>query len=177
MTIAEYIIWEFEGGKLGGPYTDRAADRGGPTRWGVTQGLASSYYGRPVTPDEIRLLTQDAAIEIIHAVFVEDTGYGPVDDWRVKLVVTDFAVNFGADDATPALQRAVGAKPDGLCGPITQWMTNAADPMVVVLKVMAARQFRHVQQSYRPLQIENLRGWMNRCSMLLSRVAWAEPIH
>lgn len=177
MTVIEYVIHEFEGGKLGGPFTNRAADRGGPTRWGVTQALASAYYKRKVTVEEMRALSHDAAVKILTQVFEHQTGYRGLTDWRVRLVCVDFAVNFGADDATPALQRAVGAKPDGVCGPITVAMTNAADPLTTVLKVVSARQFRHVQQSYKPLQIENLRGWLNRCSMLLSRVTWTTPLY
>jgi lysozyme family protein len=176
MTLAEYIIWEFEGGKLGGQYTDRKADLGGPTRWGVTQRLASAYYGRQVTKDEIKNLSLANAVKILDTVFVRETNYHSLADWRVRLVVTDFAINAGADDATPALQRAVGAKPDGVCGPITLALSNAADPWSTIAKVMSTRQFKHVQQSYKPLQIENLRGWMNRCSMLLARVTWAEPL-
>lgn len=176
MTILDYIIYEFEGGKLGGPFTDDASDRGGATRFGMTQNTVSAYYGRPVSKQEIRNLPLSTAVEIGTKVFVEQPGYAGILDWRVRLVTVDFGYNFGPDDASPALQRAVGAKPDGQVGPITIHMVNEADPLTVCLKVLAERQFKHVQQSYRPLQLTNIRGWINRTSTLAQRITWKEPL-
>jgi len=176
MTVAEYIIWEFEGGKLGGPYTDDPSDRGGATRWGITQNTASRFYGRAVSKQEVRDMPLAEALEIANKLFFLDTNYNLIKDWRVRLMVADYGYNFGPDDATPALQRAVGAKPDGQLGPITLAMVATADPLTMCLKVLADRQFKHVQQSYKPNQLTYIRGWINRTTMLAQRITWVESL-
>ena len=39
-------------------YTNRASDRGGPTKWGITQGAWSGYINRLATINEIKAITE-----------------------------------------------------------------------------------------------------------------------
>jgi lysozyme family protein len=57
----------------------------------------------------------------------------------VDLAIFDFAVNSGVGTAARALQRAVGAVPDGQIGPPTVRAARAKDAQTVITTVCGAR--------------------------------------
>lgn len=49
-----------------GDYSDHPADKGGPTRYGITQAALSDYLGRKANVQEIKSLSLELAKEIYY---------------------------------------------------------------------------------------------------------------
>jgi lysozyme family protein len=169
--IITFVIDVFEGGSK---YTDAPGDHGGATKYGITRTFLARAWGKPISKLDIKNLTLQQAIDAYRLVLLVQAGLRSIEDWRVLLVVYDFAVNAGADDAIPALQRAVGAQPDGRLGPDTLNKLNAIGQAGsytcrnAAANVLAQRQAFHIARSYAPQQQQWVRGWLNRCTKLLA---------
>jgi lysozyme family protein len=98
--IAEVI--DREGG-----YVDHPADRGGPTRWGITEAVAraNGYAGA------MRLLPRDAAAGIYRRLYWQRPSFDRIAGLAPHLAAElfDTAVNMGPETATGFLQRALNA--------------------------------------------------------------------
>lgn len=107
------LVLEHEGG-----YVNHPRDPGGATNMGITLRTWESWTGSPATPDDIKALT----VEDVKPVYKSrywDRVSGPALPDGVDLMVFDFAVNSGVRRSAKYLQFAVGAKPDGMIGPMT----------------------------------------------------------
>lgn len=95
----------------GSKYTNYAADRGGPTRWGITQATLSAFRGRPVTPTEVQNLTEDEARRIYRENYIVKPGFVHIlalsEAVGAKLI--DQGVNVGTGRAGKWLQIALNA--------------------------------------------------------------------
>ncbi len=93
-------------GREGG-YADHPADRGGATRWGVTQAVARShgYDG------DMRAFPRDAAVAIYRRLYWLQPGYDRVAERSATIAAElyDTGVNMGPATATALLQRALNA--------------------------------------------------------------------
>ena len=98
--IAEVI--DREGG-----YVSHPADRGGPTRYGITEAVAraNGYAG------DMRALPRETAVAIYRRLYWQRPGYDRVGEKAPRLAAElfDTAVNMGPDTATGFLQRALNA--------------------------------------------------------------------
>ena len=158
-------------------YTNRAADRGGPTKFGITQATLSRWRRKPVTAEDVRNLTEAEARAIYMVEYVQPWQWVTDDELRALLV--DWGVTSGFSRPARALQTVIGAAVDGITGPETQRLTRAAlekDADGLYADVLAARMRFYVDialndpplrvlLSVNPtMQIHNLRGWLNRCA-------------
>jgi len=114
-------------GKEGG-YSNHPADRGGPTRWGITQEVARAYgYG-----GDMRALPREEAVRIYKLRYWLRPGFAEVARIYPRLAeeMFDTGVNMGEKTPVFMLQRSLNAlnrgardygdlKPDGDCGPLT----------------------------------------------------------
>lgn len=147
----------------GGTYTDAAADRGGPTKWGIT--LAALQEVRPgAAADDVRLLTEDDARAIYAARFIHKPGFDQIADMRLRAEVVDWGVNSGAGAAAKALQTILAViKPTGVLSPANLAAINHLDPAKLYCAVLAARlRFLAAVISHDPTQAKWAAGWMNR---------------
>ncbi|HBM28653.1 MAG TPA: hypothetical protein DDZ92_07185 [Halomonas sp.] len=116
----------------GSQYTNDSADRGGPTRWGITQATLSKSRGRSVTAEEVAGLSEDEARQIYRLMYWDQPGFSRlgVHSMKIAAEVMDTGVNCGPGQAARMLQRALNAmndtgrlwpdlKVDGKCGPAT----------------------------------------------------------
>jgi len=98
-------LFESEGG-----YVDDPADRGGPTKYGITLPTLAEQRGRPVTKADLIALTCDEA-----AVVYRDLYWAKIqgDDLPsgVDYAVFDAAVHSGPRQAARWLQDALGGSP------------------------------------------------------------------
>lgn len=104
------------------PFVDDPDDRGGATKWGVTEEVAEKHGIK------VRDLTRDQAI----CIMISDYwSYDWVTSIRVATKLLDISVNSGKATAARLLQRALillgsdTVKEDGKIGPITRGATNA----------------------------------------------------
>jgi len=99
---------------LEGKYSNHSADKGGETMWGITWKVARAHgYQGPM-----QHMPTDVAKAIYRKSYWDAAGIDmlPAD---VRFVVFDGAVNSGVVQSVRWLQRAVGAKSDGVIGPRT----------------------------------------------------------
>lgn len=163
-------------GKEGG-YADHPVDRGGPTKWGVTEQVARAwgYLGA------MRDLPRGTAIQIYARRYWLDTGLADVATVAPDIAeeLFDVAVNMGTRWAGLFLQRALNAlnrgasdypdiAVDGAIGRLTLdtlkrfFASRGVPGLVVLLKaVMALRATRYIEiVETNPSQEVFLFGWL-----------------
>lgn len=169
MTEADILNGILE--REGGEYTDRANDRGGPTRWGVTMPALADFRGAAVTPAQVAALSRDEAYEVLEHLYIVRSGYRAIADERVRAMLCDWSVNASALRATRWLQRTLGVEPvDGVCGPKTAAAANALDGRALLKRLGLARQVFYLRTALQdqrlpdlpPSDLDNLEGWLAR---------------
>lgn len=116
-----------------GGYSNHPADRGGPTRWGITQATARAYGYK----GDMRHYPRETAIAVYKAKYWERPGFGHVAkrSEHVAIELFDTGVNMGQEIASKFLQRCLNAlnndekdypniKEDGDIGPETLAMLD-----------------------------------------------------
>lgn len=144
-----------EGGlRSDGGLNDKASDRGGLTKYGISQ--------RAYPKLDIENLTLAQAVRIYHR-----------DYWRAMLcdqcppgvafMLFDGAVQHGSPAMTVLAQRLVNAKPDGRMGPKTLSAISERPSLsiAVLLSVNRGRKYARIC-SADTTQKPNLEGWYNR---------------
>lgn len=178
MTIDELIdgIIQREGG-----FSNRAADRGGPTNHGITRAVYEAFIGRKATIEEIRRMPVAVAKQIYLKHYVTNYQFDQITYVPLQVALVDLTVNAGVDDAARAVQRMPGSQlvADGVMGPRTvAYILRHPNPHALFLQVMRYRYRKHVDVVLADLedflathpraQAHNLRGWINRCNELLA---------
>lgn len=115
-------------------YSNNPRDNGGETMYGVTEYIARKWgYLGPMK--DMPLSTAKA---IYKSVFW-DTMRADELPFPIAEYLFDYAVNSGVSTAIKALQRAVGALPDGVIGPKTLGLVRSRRPRDVVRVMFVAR--------------------------------------
>jgi lysozyme family protein len=93
-------------GREGG-YANHPADRGGPTRWGVTEAVARTHGYR----GDMRNFPREDAVTIYRRLYWQRPGFDRVSEHAPKLAAElfDTGVNMGTTVATAFLRRALNA--------------------------------------------------------------------
>lgn len=161
-----------------GDYVNHPADRGGPTRWGITEAVArrQGYH------DNMRQLPRNAAAAIYKRIYWDAPGFADVAQIAPELAAElfDTGVNMGTGTATGFLQRALNAlnrngrdysdiAVDRKLGPATLRALSAffdkrgPSAETVLLKAMDALQGAHYVRlaEARPSQEAFLYGWLS----------------
>lgn len=164
MTDYEIIdrIIEREGGDK---YTDRPSDRGGPTKFGVTQRAWREYRARHAEPlpEHVRDLTLEHARQFYWIEHVAPFEW--IADDALRELAVDCSVNHGRTRATKWLQEAAGVVADGAIGPKTRAAVNTK-ASVVYAKLLRRRFkfYAEIASDQLPADpdLPNLRGWISR---------------
>ena len=151
--IAE--ILKHEGG-----YVNHPADKGGPTKYGITQ---RTY------PDlDIASLTREQAAEIYYRDWYLPLRCDRINDERVALKLLDVAVNMGASRAVRIFQQSLverghDIQTTGRINDATIAAANKANPekLLEVFRRRQADRYRAIIAAD-PSQAVFERGWMNR---------------
>ncbi len=108
----------------GREYTNDPDDPGGPTKFGITLETLHSWRGKPVTPDDVKNLTEDEARTIYTARYWTQPGFASVDAISPKIAakLADAGVNVGPGTVSQWLQRTINVMGasltvDGKLGP------------------------------------------------------------
>jgi lysozyme family protein len=105
-----------------GGFADNPLDPGGATNFGITRATlarwrrVSPWWKLPVA--EVQSLARPEAASIYQALYWQRCNADALPA-GLDLALFDFAVGSGPDRAIKALQREVGARPDGFIGPLT----------------------------------------------------------
>ena len=162
-------------GKEGG-YVHHPADKGGPTKYGITQATLGKWCGVPVTERDVRLLSEDHAREIYKSEYLEKPGIYRLPEILQPLVF-DMAVNHGPGKAIKLLQEVVDRMSgktiahDGKIGKITVAACNIAVNVygkeVVRQLILRRKDFYRSIVDSDPTQAVFLDGWLNRADSFL----------
>lgn len=152
-----------------GGFVDDPTDRGGATKYGITQSALDSF--RLQNPDldmprSVADLTEDEAVVIYHADYWM---FDDFDSQKVATKVLDLAANMGLRRGIKILQEAVGAAGgpelvfDGLLGPKTVQAVNACDEAKLLYELceLAAERYKQIAVND-PSQLKFLKGWLSR---------------
>lgn len=97
----------------GGTFTDRAADKGGPTRWGIDAATLGAWrkLGRPATAAEVQALGETEATTIYRQRYFVLPGFDRVADVsaRISEELLDTGVNMGPGLPELWLQQVLNA--------------------------------------------------------------------
>jgi lysozyme family protein len=157
-----------------GGYVNHAADRGGPTNWGITQGTLSGWRGRPASIADVQALGKDEARAIYKANYFEKPGFGAVSDPELQEFLFDYAVNSGPGAAAKGLQTALqgmglykGAI-DGGFGPQSQAALKACNNIPELYYRVKCERYELFLRfiGHDPAQAAFATGWANRMDEL-----------
>ncbi len=153
-------------------YSDHPADRGGPTKFGITGRTLGEYLGKPVTPDQVKSMSWQQAV----AIYRERYWFGANIDRlpeELQPVIFDMAVNHGPGTAVRLLQHALGdlGRPmigDGRLGKITTGIAAGLIKQLGAKAVVDAicdrrRAYYADIIAHDPSQRAFQHGWLERC--------------
>lgn len=145
-----------------GGYSNRKADLGGPTNFGITQAYYDDFRKRKkIHKQSVQLITAGERDDIYLEHWTNakcGSMPGPV-----AVVVFDTAFNFGVGKAIKHLQRAMHLNDDGAFGNFTKNALAKEDPLCLAMILIGERiNHRYQRVKENASQIENLAGWLNR---------------
>ena len=141
---------------------DHPADRGGRTRWGVTQKSYDRYRkSKGKEPRSVEFITPDELSEFYRDEYWLPAGYGLVNP--LDFCVFQFGVLAGPARSVKLLQAVLGVKADGICGPATKYSAEQANKRCVVDEHIAGQR-AHVDRIVERdgSQKAFIKGWHNR---------------
>ena len=164
-------------------YTDHPADKGGPTKWGITLKAWQDYTGKPVTAFNMKAITESEARLFYQRKYVIEPGFNRIANPILMALLIDAGVNHGTRAATKWLQRAIGATQDGVLGPKTLQAVAQKpwdDTYCLVLSyrirlygylVSRDPKLKAAKEAGFRLQAEFSEGWNARAAKWLERLA------
>lgn len=148
----------------GSRYTDHPADKGGPTKFGVTLEAYQNYLGDPTADANcVRGLQEDVARRILIEGYFNGFGFERIENEMAYGFILDCSVNHGQKGAVLILQRAVGTKQDGSLGPITARAVNKQTHEEIMSNLIRerGRWFANIVERDAS-QIVFIEGWLSR---------------
>ena len=140
----------------GAKFTDDADDKGGATKYGISQ----SAYPQL----DIRNLTEHQARDIYKRDYWDRLCGDEIDSQVIAEILFDTCVNMGVRTGSRLVQIALGIEPvDGIIGPESLRVINSADEHTLVANFTLAKvaRYAHICNQDRT-QTKYLLGWINR---------------
>ncbi len=123
-------------------YVNHPADRGGPTKYGITIDTLRWWRRTPVSAADVEALTEEEARRIYRTNYFTAGGFEAIKDPSLREFMFDFAVNSGVSTASKALQTALDGDIaiDGVIGPQTMGaLAKNNNPEALFYKVKCER--------------------------------------
>lgn len=160
-------------------FTDDPDDRGGATKFGITQKTLDAVQKElPIPfrgglldqlPDSVKDLNRPCATAIYECVFIHKPGFSKINDDRLRYLLVDCGVLHGPGRAIKWLQRAAGTTADGKIGPVTLATVNTAIRQRDLYLRVCRRRIQFISRIVAGdhSQIRFLKGWINRATKFL----------
>ena len=161
----------------GSAYTNRKSDRGGPTKYGITQKSWEPHRDRLAKRGDWPSLHVCDLTESEARLFYISEHVAPfawLKDDNLRELLVDCSVNHGTRRATIWLQQAAGVKADGVIGPVTraavkpraETFGDYSNHLRLHRDVLRTRFkfYATIASDQLPADpdLPNLRGWINR---------------
>ena len=152
------LILAFEGGCVDDP-----ADRGGATNKGIIQAVYDQYRTSLKMPiQSVKYISDTEVRDIYYKNYWLKASCDKL-PLGIDTLHFDTAVNSGPGQAAKFLQRAVGAKDDGIIGNQTLLAVSSADPKVIAKKYCSSRINFYIDLvTNNVTQLKFLKGWISR---------------
>lgn len=151
--------------QLEGGYSDHPSDAGGVTMKGVTLATYRAYCGQEKTAKDLINMSYGTWQNIMKDMYWDKCRADEIVNQSVAEILVDWCVNSGLVGLRK-VQEMVGAKPDGIAGPITLSKINSSNSMELFDRIWNARKQFYVNIVKRnPSQKVFMNGWMNRLGM------------
>jgi len=166
MSIDEMLedLIEKEGG-----YINHPADRGGPTKYGITQTTLDEFSleHSEVFFNCVKDITRGYAKRIYRSNYYKKPNLDDLGEERLQTLMFDCCVLHGRGTAVRWLQRACGAKVDGHLGP--QTLQKVKDSGETVYTKVLSRRINFIANivARDHSQVVFLRGWISRATEFL----------
>ena len=148
--------------QIEGGFVNHPEDKGGVTNLGVTLETYRAYCGQEKTVKDLQSISYGTWEKIMKDLYWDKVKADEIDNQSLAEIIADWAVNSG-QSGIRKVQEVVGCKPDGIVGPITLSMINAADAESLHERIWKARQQFYINIVKRnPKQKVFMNGWMNR---------------
>lgn len=154
-----------------GGFVNHKADRGGPTKYGITQRTLSEWLRRPASVDEVRTLDEATAREIYVSGYLTAPRIDTLPEPIIPIVF-DSCVNHGPRQAIRFVQRVINeagfgpCDPDGVLGPDTRQRAEKASaemgPFLINAIMYERIRFYNALVAKDPSQAVFLEGWKRR---------------
>lgn len=162
-----------------GGYVDNSADRGGPTKYGITQKTLSRYLRRQATIDEVKNLDMKTAKAIYLLYYYTTPCFDSLPEAIIPQVF-DIGVNSGPEKAIQMMQRIVntaGFGPideDGVLGPesqdaIAKTYASMGGYFINALEEERENFYKYLVQK-NPSQAVFIKGWLSRAAQFKVKV-------
>lgn len=170
-TLIADLIGNHEGG-----YVNHPADKGGPTKYGITLKTLSAHRGHDLEAYDVKLLSKSEAAEIYEADYYLAPGIDGLPE-LLQPVVFDMTVNMGPINAIKLLQRVIHelGTPitiDGHIGPRTMQSAviacNVYHDAVLLNICLARKEYYRAIVDKDATQAVFLNGWINRANYFLT---------
>lgn len=146
-----------------GGFVNHPADRGGPTKFGITQDTLTLWRKRLATVDDVRNLAEDEARSIYLKNYITAPHFDQINDPALQALVVDCAVNHGVQATAKWLQGILGVTKDGVIGPVTLAALSKRDGALMYRSLLAQRCRVFGQIITRdPSQAAFAAGWLAR---------------
>jgi lysozyme family protein len=151
-----------------GGWSNDAADKGGPTKYGVIlkEWIAKGWDkdgDNDVDVNDLKLITLEDAARIAKPYYWDKVGGDTIRNQSFAEMLADFAYNSGVGTASKKLQKLLGLKEDGVIGPVTIAKVNSVNQEDLFNKFKQIRiNFYLAIVNSNPSQKVFLKGWMNR---------------
>lgn len=156
------VILKFEGG-----YVNDPDDSGGATNKGITQATYNGYrISKGLKWEPVKSITDEVVSDIYYQNYWLD---GKCDKLppRLAMVHFDFGINAGIGRAAKTLQRTLGARADGIIGPMTLALLSTFDEATLIKEYSKLRvTFYNNICKRKPSQVKFLKGWLLRTSKI-----------
>lgn len=169
-------------------FTNLPADRGGPTKGGITLASWREFTRNPqATAADLAAITEDQARAFYYDRHIERPGFAGIADASLRELVVDAGVHHGTVIVSQWLQQLVGVVVDGRVGPVTLRAVNRASPHALYLRLVARRvrlfgrlvtrdkSLARARHSGFELQAIFAEGWNNRAADFLESLASSLP--
>ena len=160
--------WKFVQRWEGG-YVNDPADPGGETKYGISK--------RAHPEVNIKDLTLEQAAQIYRKDYWDALKLDQLVETRPLFAITvfDAAVNLGPLQARKLAQKAAGATPDGIWGPLTRKAFRERSDMVLVeMMCFYRRQYYREIVLNKPAMGKFIKGWLRRVEALQQYVRTVE---
>ncbi len=144
-----------------GGFVDHPLDKGGPTKYGITQSTLSSWLDRPATVEDVKALDRSTARAIYRKQFLTDPQIDQLPE-SIQEQVFDMSVLHGPGRAVKLLQETLGETVDGIIGPRTLEGARKSGPDTGNRLAARRMEFLRGIVANDPTQRVFLRGWLNR---------------